>query len=102
MQLLDEGRVAVNSYSEGEFHGIDLKPFCNKTGREPSEGICSMYNAFFDDMELCGKGENQCEENVNIAKALESMLFLSCCVTSNLHFSRWIEMANPDTIQTIV
>ena len=46
MQLLDEGRVAVNSYSEGEFHGIDLKPFCNKTGREPSEGIRSMYNAF--------------------------------------------------------
>ena len=92
----------MNSYSEGEFHGIDLKPFCNKAGREPSEGMRAMYNAFFDDIELCAKGKSRSEESVSIAKALESMLFLSCCVTSNLHFSRWIEVANPDTIRSIV
>lgn len=61
-----------------------------------------MYSAFCDDMELCAKGRSRSEESISIAKALESMLFLSCCVTSNLHFSRWIEMADPDTIRSIV
>ena len=60
-----------------------------------------MYTAFFGDIQKCVQGKQRDRNHVDIARGLESILFLSCCVTSNLHLGSWVEMVATDSFQTM-
>lgn len=106
-----------------EYQGIDLRDYIlegeqNERTREEdhqsnqsnhsrgiieitsAEGMGRMYKSFFQDIYQCMNGKPQDTSHIGISQALESMLFLSCCVTSNLHFGSWVEMASMDGFRT--
>lgn len=93
--MVDETAELLTVHSDVEYHGIHVREFCQQAEQavdNPSEGICSMYDAFFDDIDKCSQGLQLDASNMSVSRALDSMLFLSCCVTSNIHQSSWVEM----------
>ena len=113
IQLIDGPCEIIRADSANEeFQGINLREYCNpvrstsergcnNTGTSSSEGICNMYTAFFSDIRNCVQGKPSDGNHADISQALESMLFLSCCVTSNLHLGSWVEMVATDSFQTM-
>ena len=101
MHLVDGHSEILTVHSDVNYHGIRVREFCSRADHAvntPSEGIRSMYDAFFDDIDNCSQGLHLNSNNMNVSRALDSMLFLSCCVTSNMHLSSWVEMARSEDL----
>ena len=86
--MVDETAELLTVHSDVEYHGIHVREFCQQAEQavdNPSEGICSQ-------------GLQLDASNMSVSRALDSMLFLSCCVTSNIHQSSWVEMARSEDL----
>lgn len=80
---------------EGEFHGVRVAEFFRSSGRKSegeSEALRNMYGCFYAEICATLSGKRAKFATVGAKEGMESILFLSSCITSNMHSNSWVEI----------